>query len=347
MTGQIEISQQQHQLDIMRAIGKDANDRASAGVFADYTARRAPNTTKRQRADLDLFARMLATVGIETSGAVLQAYAESWRGMTWGIVDAFQKWMLLHGYAVGSVNVRLSTVKTYAGLAHQSGNLDTSEYALIKGVKGFTYRDGANIDDRRATTRIGTKKAESVALTSAQVKALKNDHEDTPQGRRDAVIMTLLLDHGLRCGELAMLMVTAFNFDKGTFTFWREKVGKEQTHKLTQDSMRAICAYFDSGDAPALGTLLRASTKGGSLTHAGMSQRAITKRVNHLGETLAAVACLSAHDARHSWATRAAPHTDPFVLQEAGGWNSLAMPRRYIEAAVIANERLHLGDDSS
>jgi len=347
MTGQIETVQQQRQLDIMRAIGKDANDRASAGVFADYTARRAPNTTKRQRADLDLFARMLATVGIETSGAVLQAYAESWRGMTWGIVDAFQKWMLLHGYAVGSVNVRLSTVKTYAGLAHQSGNLDTSEYALIKGVKGFTYRDGANIDDRRATTRIGTKKAESVALTSAQVKALKNDHEATPQGRRDAVIMTLLLDHGLRCGELAMLMVTAFNFDKGTFTFWREKVGKEQTHKLTQDSMRAICAYFDSGDAPAMGTLLRASTKGGRLTHAGMSQRAITKRVNHLGETLAVVAGLSAHDARHSWATRAAPHTDPFVLQEAGGWNSLAMPRRYIDAAAIANERLHLGDDPS
>jgi hypothetical protein len=29
---------------------------------------------------------------------------------------------------------------------------------------------------------------------------------------------------------------------------------------------------------------------------------------------------------------------DPFRLQEAGGWNSLALPRRYVEAAKIANE---------
>ncbi|MEP7286218.1 MAG: transposase [Chloroflexota bacterium] len=52
---------------------------------------------------------------------------------------------------------------------------------------------------------------------------------------------------------------------------------------------------------------------------------------------------LMPHDCRHYWATRAASQgTDPFALQEAGGWNSLAMPRRYIEAGKIANDGVRL-----
>jgi len=48
---------------------------------------------------------------------------------------------------------------------------------------------------------------------------------------------------------------------------------------------------------------------------------------------------LSAHDLRHTWATRAARSgVDPFRLQQAGGWSSLAMPRRYVEDSEIANE---------
>ena len=73
-----------------------------------------------------------------------------------------------------------------------------------------------------------------------------------------------------------------------------------------------------------------------------MSERAITWRVAYLGEQVG-VHGLSAHDCRHYWATTAVRKgTDLFALQEAGGWNSLAMPRRYVEAAEIANEGLYL-----
>jgi integrase len=76
-----------------------------------------------------------------------------------------------------------------------------------------------------------------------------------------------------------------------------------------------------------------------------MSEWAITKRVNKPGEKIGVMG-LSAHDGRHSWATRAARNkTDAFALQGAGGWNSLAMPRRYVEAAKIANEGVNLGED--
>jgi len=73
----------------------------------------------------------------------------------------------------------------------------------------------------------------------------------------------------------------------------------------------------------------------------------LNQRVRVLGEVVG-LEGLSAHDCRHYLATSAARHgTDPFVLQEAGGWSSLAMPRRYVEANDIANQgvRLEKGED--
>ena len=185
-----------------------------------------------------------------------------------------------------------------------------------------------------------------MTLDSQQVRALKTQPA-TPQGRRDALLMAILLDLGLRVGELALLNVTDINLADDTLTFYRPKVGKVQTLSLaiTSDLRRAFHAWFESGDAPAAGRLLRASTKGGKLGAPGMSERAITKRVNVLAAQIGVVG-LSAHDGRHSWATRAArSKTDAFDLQEGGGWNSLAMPRRYVEAAKIANEGVNLGEE--
>jgi len=34
------------------------------------------------------------------------------------------------------------------------------------------------------------------------------------------------------------------------------------------------------------------------------------------------------------------------VLQEAGGWSSLAMPRRYVEENEIANDGVKLGKEN-
>ena len=169
--------------------------------------------------------------------------------------------------------------------------------------------------------------------------------------------MCLLLDHGLRCGEVALLKVSDFNLADGSMTFYRPKVDKDQTHTLTPDTRRVLKAWIESGDCPlqADAPILRGSTKGGKLNQViavkrgekivykgGMTERAITKRVAYLGKQNH-VSGLSAHDCRHYWATRASRKgTDPFALQEAGGWNSLAMPRRYVEAAKIANAGVKL-----
>lgn len=322
---------------VLAQAGFAANVAAAQGVFADYLSRRAENTLRRQAADLRLFAEFLSEAGIGIDGERLQFSAEVWRGMTWGIVEGFKRWMLAKGYAIGSVNVRLSTVKTYAKLAFKAGAINPNEHSMIRQVVGYSHQESKRVDQKRRVTRAGDKKAEPTRLTQEQAAALK-EQPDTPQGRRDTLLMCLLLDHGLRCGEVAALKADNIDLKAGLLRFYRPKVDKEQVHKLTADTLRAAFAWFANGDAPHEGPLLRGSQRGGTLAEAGMTERAITKRVRWLGERLG-IQNLSAHDCRHYWATHAARSgTDPFALQEAGGWSSLAMPRRYVEEAKVANQ---------
>lgn len=347
------------------AAGQDFNHHAAAGAFQDYIERKATNTIKRQLADLAPFAAFLSDPAITADeyqqrakefkrlAEPFQQSADRWRGITHGHIEAYKRWMLQNGYAIRSVNVRLSTVKTYAKLAFKAGVIGHEEHAFIRAVSGYPNKETRNVDEKRATDgtatrRPGAKKAKAVSIPTRTVKALKTPHQDTdkdgnlkpitPQARRDALLMCLLLDHGLRCGEASLLTVGAVNLTERTLTFYRPKVNRTDTHKLTPDTLRAAIAYFEN-DAPlaADAPLLRESRKDGSLTGDGMSERAITKRVKALG-TKHGIEHLSAHDCRHCWATNFAHKypDQPFKLQEAGGWSSLAMPRWYIEYAKIA-----------
>lgn len=160
-------------------------------------------------------------------------------------------------------------------------------------------------------------------------------------------MMCLLLDHGLRVGELAGLKTDDIDLTRGTMRFFRPKVDKAQTHRLSTGAHRAVLRWFNFGEAVAGAPLLRASRKSGELTEPGISTRAITARVKFLGEQIG-IQGLSAHDCRHFWATQAARNgTDAFVLRDAGGWNSLAMPGRYVEDSAIANEGVKLGERPS
>lgn len=335
--------------DALATVGKRANERAAAASFAKYQGTKAKNTLRRQRADLALFADYLATVGIDTSAGELGTTPAAWAPITWGIVDGFQAWQLTAGYSVGSVNVRLSTVKVYAKLATQAGAITPGELAMIQTVKTYSRGEAKKLNEKREAAGIPTrmtrhakaiKKAAPVTITRAQARELKAQ-PDTPQGRRDCVIMCLLLDHGLRVGELAGLTVESFNLVERQFVFYRPKVDKTQTHELTRDSYAAVSAWLGN-DAPNAGPLLRGSRKGGKLTGEGMAEKNITERVRTLGSA-AGIEGLSAHDCRHYWATQAARNSTPLDrLKDAGGWSNYTQPLRYIEDAKIANEGVNL-----
>ena len=330
---------------ISAEVGQAANDAAGAMAFVDYRSRRAPNTVRQQDAALNLFASYLASVTDPApSGYELARDPQSWAGVTWGLVEGFQKSMIAQSYAISTVNVRVSTVKTYAKLAAKAGALSTEALAMIRTVASYARKEGLRLDERRelagVPTRVGHKKATANVLTSSQIVALKSQ-PDTPQGRRDRVLVSLMLDLGLRVSEVAGLAVSNVNLAAGELTFYRGKVDLWQTHRLN-GLQKAVASYLTQ-DAPAIGPLLRATRKGGHWTHDGMSTRCISERVRYLGAKIG-VGGLSAHDLRHTWASLAARHgTALDRLMDAGGWASPAMPMRYIEAAAIANEGVQLG----
>ena len=337
----------QQQLAI-QAVGQTANHHAKMAVFADYLSRKSDNTKRSHLAGLAVFADFLAFVSIPgIDGDCLQNDPSCWHGITWGIVEAFKQWMLTQGYSVATVNHRLSVVKVYAKLASKAGTIDKLEYLQIKDVSGYSGKEGKRIDKQRDVTRTGHKKAEHTSLTNSEAKTLKDRMVyEGEQGARDCLLMCLLLDHGLRCGEVAQLTTGDCGLAAGELRFYRPKVDKLQTHRLTASTLRALRDYLrvrpknvTDRDGKPSNLLLVGSQKGGQLTSSPMSDRAITKRVNSLGKQLLGIDTLSAHDCRHYWATAAAREgTDPFRLQEAGGWNSLTMPRHYVEDAKIANE---------
>lgn len=325
----------------LQRLGQAANRAAARQRFADYQSRRAEHTLRRQQADLALFAQFLSGLGVQP-GALAED-PQTWAGITWGLVEAFVKWQIRQGYALSSVNVRLSTIKTYARLAAQAGALSAQEYALIRAVQGYNQAEQRRLDARRAAKRVGRKKPAALRISPAQAQALKTQPA-TPQGRRDAALLCLLLDHGLRASEVTGLAVEDLDLQRGLLSFFRPKVGKRQTHRLSADTLAALRACAAAGELPPAGPLLRRSKKDGSLSQPGLTPRGVSYIVEQLGKALD-LPGLSAHDCRHYWASSAAARgADPFALQEAGGWSSLAMPRRYVEEGQIANEKL-LGDE--
>ena len=131
--------------------------------------------------------------------------------------------------------------------------------------------------------------------------------------------------------------------------FYRPKVDLWQTNKLSDDTKKALADYQSNADTvkgEALFSenmpLLRRSVRNKELYLRGYTERAIQHRVSAIGESIG-LFDLSPHDCRHHWATRTAQMVEDgkislLRLQEAGGWNSLNMPRRYVERAKISNK---------
>ncbi len=279
-------------------------------------------TLRRQKTDLLTFARFLASVGVQPGDFYNDL--EAWRGISAGLLEAFIQWQKLQGYAIGSINVRLATVKAYCHLAYATGILDVDTHTHIQGVKGIARKQARNIDARREITRVGYKKAQAVDIPVELLYTLK--HPATGSlAKRDALLMCLLLDHGLRVGEVVILKRNHIHLRGRLLTFYRPKVDEPQNDRLTDDTLAAARLYLPT--LPA---------KQESLFDLAIIS--VQERVRTLGE-LAGIQGLSPHDCRHSWATRAARHGTPLErLKQAGGWSNIQTPLRYIKESAIAND---------
>jgi integrase len=283
----------------------DAHDPPAAAVgeaasnpFTAYLAHLAPNTRRAQRADLACFAAFLRREApvLAAEAGRLQTEPAAWAGVTAARVAHFQQGRLAAGDTVATVNRRLATLKTYCRLAAAGGVLDPSELARIQQVP--SCRQGVS----------ASQAAQPLSLTPAQVEQLKAQPH-TPQGLRDTLLMCLLLEQGLRVGEVVRLEVDHVDLAQGTLRVASRHPDRWQTHTLAAETQQALQVWLASGDCATSGPLLRASRKGGALTGAGLTERAAAKRVATLGRRVG-VPHLSSSDCRRFWAT------------EQGAWSS-------------------------
>jgi integrase len=320
---------------LIAQVAQIANAHAAGDVFRDYRSRKAINTLSRQDDDLAAFSDYLHKVKITRRAEQLASSPEAWAGVTWGIVKGFAGYLLGLGYAATSLNPKLSTIKTYCRLAMQAGIIPAADYTQIRAITGYSRLEGQRIDRDRVQTRVGAKKAEARVLTTEEVDALI-DQPPTPQGLRDRVLLMLMLDLGLRVGEVVALKKSSINLSAGTITFYREKVDKVQTHQLLPRLRAAIPAYMPH----IIGaSLIVGSRKGGQLSARAMTRFSIFQRVRELGIVIG-IDDLGCHDLRHTWATLAAAAGTPIEkLTVAGGWSNPVTPQtRYIQPAKIANQ---------
>ena len=327
--------------------GQAANQAAERAVFALYQARRPENTRRAQRAALNLFAGFLRSQGVASGD--LYADPGAWQGMTWGLVEGFQRWLLAQGYSVKTVNDRVSVVKVYLSLANQAGLIPDSEILRLRNLRGFTRREAVETDLTRRKngiqTRLGAKKAAATKISPDQARKLKAAHAPTPQGRRDALLMCLLLDHGLRVSEVVGLAAENIDLEKKQMTFYRPKTGRVSKHTLRGRAWLCLVEYLEKDQRAKSGPLLLASTKSGALIPgSGLTVRAANERVKTLGLAIG-LDQLSPHDCRHYGATQAGhdPKVSLAALMAWGGWESPTSAARYIDRGEADNDGVALG----
>lgn len=383
----------EQQAERLRQASQVADKMASQNRFTEFRQLKSENTLRAHDRDLKSFADMLNKLNAGVFGVqkylgkgnyeailendttnYLNVSPEAWKNITYGFVNMFRQQMLNSGYAIGTINRRLCTVRKYAGLAYEADVIDTDTIAKIKIVSGYSSQEATKVNEKRAQTRITddtgqpVKKADSVRIPADAIDKLKHKHDTSiPLGLRNRAMMCLLLEHGLRASEIVDLKASDIDLAEGTMTFYRRKVNKTQTHTLTSDSLRALSDYMPSwltGDMPLfLGIkrngemdnterekVITYKNENGETVEKpvkyikGITTRTVTRIVNELGQEHG-IERLSAHDCRHSWATRAAKcGTSSNALKQAGGWNSNAMPDIYIDDSEIANEGVILSN---
>ena len=321
--------------------GQIANALAAASVFSRYADVKADATLRQQERSLAAFARYLMPRGVRVEARELASNGNAWQGITHGLIEGFRLWTMGEGYAIGSINVMLSHIRVYAGLAFQSGHLSVDEHQRIQAIPGIKGGAAANIDKRRDVKRRGYKKAVFNAPTREELDALL-DQPPTPRGRRNAAMIAMLAYLGFRAGELALITRDDINLDAARIHVYRPKwEGTDKAHMLYRlDNpprlLDALMAYLQL-DAPAEGLLLRGSRQNSDeLSGHPMTRTTISQEVAREGKRIG-ISNLSAHDLRHGGATRLGAKGDMVKLMSWGGWKSASTAMRYIKGQEIAN----------
>jgi integrase len=177
-----------------------------------------------------------------------------------------------HGYAPSTINQRLAAIKKLAREAAANGLLDSAVAAGIDQVPGV----------KQQGTRAGNW------LTKAQAESLINVPDPaTLKGKRDRVMLALLVGCGLRRGEAVALTAGHIQQRDGRWVIvdLRGKHGRLRTIAVPAWVKQAVdrwCAAADISD----GRILRSLNRHGQITGDSLSPQAVLAVAIFCGDQL-------------------------------------------------------------
>jgi site-specific recombinase XerC len=344
--------------DALALAGMVADRSSECEVFKTYhTEQCSENTRDRHMNDLACFSTFLAqySVPVVRTAEDLYCDAYAWRGMSHGVVREFVAWMTKQGYAPGTINGRLFTVRKYCKLAgpvpEGAGVLSAEQLDAILTVKGRNAEEQSKVDKDRERQGIpqrrGHKKAAPLDITTHQALTLKKTSGKQARMQKeltaaDALKLGLMIEHAFRVSEVVALNLESFNLNEGIVTFWRPKTHDEEKHKLQDFTRRAAESYLllCKQEGRTSGPLFI------GYREKRITTRAINERVALLGASIGIEGRLSPHDLRHFWtwdAFRNGNQLDRIV--KGGGWSNPLMAMRYAKRQGIANEGVKISEE--
>lgn len=324
-------------------LSKRARLAAAESAFAAHFATVAPATEASHRDALKRFCAFTAEQGVKLDPVRMHTTPSLWQGVTGDLLSAFQGELMEAGYAPRTINRMVSHLRVYLRLCAQAGVISQDDYLRAQHAKAIRKRGAEQLRAARVAAgdapRLGRAKEIHANITEAQAAVLLNEHPGTPRGRRNRLLMHLLLHHGLRESEAAALDwrdVGMREIGMRDIVIKRSKTLSEARVQMTYETAEVL-ALFRSIDGDT-GPLFRGNVKRrpDELSARRMSRFAIYAEVRSLGRD-AGIPNLSPHDCRVYWALwHWNKYRDLHKLMHDGGWSSPAMPLRYTERAEEA-----------
>ena len=288
---------------------------------------------------LDSWGRVMRSEG--KSDATLKTYT--------GGVNAFLRWC----EATGTEPVLdKPTVQTFIGSLLADGAEPATAHARLKALRRFTAwlveEEEIDSDPLLGAAPPRVPRKVTPALTDDQLRRLiRACQGKTLKDRRDEAIVRLMVETGLRAGEVLALTVPDLNLNEGLVTVRRGKGGKGRVAPFGAQTTTAIDRY------------LRVARREGRLTDSGPLWVGMTGKpfgYSGLDATLkeraenVGITGFHLHLLRHTAATRwLRAGGSEGGLMAVAGWASRSMLDRY--TAASASERaateargLNLGD---
>lgn len=308
------------------------------------------STITRHLQELDYFGQYLADPDVLPSKNTPVTHnnmqqPSHWRTVTATDIDNYKAYLTyVRGLRTTTISQVVYIIRSYARLAYDADAISIEELTRIEHIKGISGGEANHIDEHRQKTSDRDRHnvgGNVTTLSKRQVAMLKFNHPETLQGKRDALLFCILLDHGLRISDAIALTTDSIDMTEHMIHVTTKKTGVSLNLRMTDDVYNAFAEYFRlftpiEGGSIWTGVNKHGTAQGTWGKHS--AQMEITKVAESFG-----IPNLSAHDLRHCWTDRAIEGGSDLVsVQQAGGWKSLQMVGRYATKKAVSNSGVKL-----